>query len=113
MRQYLSTLHQKPAHHKKRFAFLVSAGMTLAIFTVWSLVTFGTGGTLAQDKQQLTTNDQQLEVGPLESFKESLAATWEGVKESFDGLSGGIQGAVDLESDYTEMRDNVLNIYGQ
>ncbi len=41
MRQYISTLHKKPDHIKRRFAFLVSASFTLSIFTIWSLVNFG------------------------------------------------------------------------
>ncbi len=41
MRKYLSELHTKPRHHKRRFAFLVSAVVTLSIFAIWSGVKFG------------------------------------------------------------------------
>lgn len=40
MNKYISTLHTKSPSHKKRFALLTSAGVTLLIFTVWSLVKF-------------------------------------------------------------------------
>ncbi len=40
MKKYLSTLHERPHHHKKRFAFLASGIVTLSIFAVWSLVRF-------------------------------------------------------------------------
>jgi hypothetical protein len=38
MKKYLSELHTKPHHHKKRFALLASGIVTLSIFAVWSVV---------------------------------------------------------------------------
>ncbi len=38
MKKYLKELHQKPHHHKKRFALLASGIVTLSIFAVWSAV---------------------------------------------------------------------------
>src|SRR3989344_5865914 len=56
MRQYLSTLHKQPPHHKKRFALLASSTITLFIFGVWSLVTFGTGGTMIAENEKIPTD---------------------------------------------------------
>lgn len=94
MRHYLATLHTKPDHHKKRFAFLVSAGVTLTMFTVWSLVTFGTGGTLAQNDPSTTlgASNSQIEVSPFESFREGLASSFDAMKESFEDLFLNIYG---------------------
>ena len=41
MHEYLSTLHKRPSKHKKRFALIASASVTLVILIVWSVVRFG------------------------------------------------------------------------
>ncbi len=117
MKRYLATLHTKPERHKKRFALLVSGATTLLIFSVWGLVNFGTGGLLAQDNPQdsvLVANAvQSREVGPLESLKTGMAASWEGLSEIFDTMKAGFGVMTDLEADYTEMKSNVLSDYAQ
>ncbi len=90
MRKYLATLHTKPVHHKKRFALLTSGTFTLIIFAFWSVATFGSGGTLAQnDIESLRANR---EVGPIESLQANVGESWQGIK---DGVG------------------ELLNIYGQ
>jgi len=80
MRKYLAELHTKPAHHKKRFAFLVSGGVTLVMFSIWMLATFGNGGTLAQEEKS------QNEVSPLESIMAGVGESFEGIRGSFGEL---------------------------
>ena len=111
MRKYLSTLHQKPERHKKRFAFLVSGGFTLAIFSLWSLTTFGTGGTLAQNSVEVERAHP--EISPLESLKSNLADSLQGLTDAFTAVTEVVGEAADLEADYTEMKTDVLNTYGQ
>jgi hypothetical protein len=113
MRKYLATLHKRPDHHKKRFALLVSGGFTLAIFAVWSMVTLGPNGTLAQDNRQLTTDNQrQNEVSPFESLTSSVASGWQSVVEGLQDLKKSVNG-LDFDSDYEEMRSDVIKVYGQ
>lgn len=110
MRKYLATLHKRPEHHKKRFALLVSGVFTLFIFSIWTLVTFGEGGVLAREKGE--KEEASAEVGPFESFKNNVATSVEGIFGNFGKLKDGLE-TVDIESDYTEMRNNVLEVYGQ
>ena len=87
MRKYLATLHKRPDHHKKRFALLVSGTITLFIFGVWSLATFGT------NKVIVTGGD---EVSPFQSLHSSLAVSIEALQENFK-----------------ELKDSVLKTYGR
>ncbi|MDP3763848.1 MAG: hypothetical protein Q8Q92_04410 [bacterium] len=89
MEKYLTALYKKPDHHKRRFALLVSGTVTLFIFGVWSLATFGTNN----NKVIVTSNN---EVSPLQSLNSSLAASLEALRENFK-----------------ELKDGVSNIYGR
>ena len=104
MRKYLSTLHKQPAHHKKRFALLASSTITLFIFGVWSLATFGAGGVIITEAKS--------EVSPFQSLHMSLAASLEALRENFGELKSSLK-AVDFEAEYREMRNGALDIYGQ
>ncbi len=106
MRQYLATLHKRPDHHKKRFALLASSTITLFIFGVWSLATFGINGT--SEKVIAEKN----EVNPLQSLSTSLASSFEALINSFNELKTGFE-AVDLEAEYKDMREKALDVYGQ
>lgn len=110
MRKYLATLHQRSHEHKKRFALLASGGFTLLIFSFWSVATFGTGGTLAQNNIEVQRAHE--EVGPLESIGSTMSASVGAILENFGLLKSEVN-KVNLESDYTEMRNNVLEVYGQ
>ena len=102
MKKYLSTLHTRSENHKKRFAFLVSGGFTLMIFSLWSLATFGTGGTLEQGRevvaQKQETKEEVKEVSPLSSLKGGIATGFAGLSEALEGIFGGLKGAVDLNN---------------
>lgn len=111
MKKYLATLHTKPERHKKRFALLVSGGTTLAIFALWTMVTFGTGGTLAQNDEPKA--EAVKEVSPLESLQMGVAASFAGLRQMLGTMKAGLGEMVDLEADYTEMKSGVLTNYGQ
>lgn len=102
MRTYLTTLHEKPDSHKKRFAFLVSAGCTLLIFSLWSLVKFGSPGLQADTTTNTATlvaagskelPDKIDTVTPFEDFKSGLDSSLKAIKSTFSGLSGSANGA--------------------
>ena len=114
MGNYFSTLHRQPPHHKKRFAFLASSTITLFIFGVWSLATFGTSGTKIAGNENVPVNSAvaENEVSPLQSLRTGLASSFEALMSSLNELKSGFQ-TVDLEAEYTEMRDKALDTYGQ
>ncbi|MSR87560.1 MAG: hypothetical protein EXS69_00060 [Candidatus Zambryskibacteria bacterium] len=93
MRRYLATLHRQPDRHKKRFALLVSGGVTVLIFVIWTLVTFGTGGTLAEDNNTKRAHE---EVSPIDSLRASATEGFDAAQDSF-----------------SQLREGVLNIHGQ
>ncbi len=114
MKRYFAELHQKPDHHKKRFALLASGSVTLFIFGVWSLATFGmSGGEIIGSSHSPTPPvTVENEVSPFQSLRMSLASAMEALQGSFQELKSGLE-AVDFEAEYTEMRDSTLNLYGQ
>ena len=115
MIKYLDTLHQKPDHHKKRFALLASATITLFIFEIWSMVTFGiNGGILARNKNTSTVPEEvaKIEISPLQSLRMNLSSSLEAFITSFNELKNGMK-AVDFETEYQDMRGKTLDIYGQ
>jgi len=102
MRKYLAELHKKPDHHKKQFALLASGTITLFIFGVWSLATFGINeGIVAKD-----------EAGPFQSFRSNVASSLEAIKSNFGQLKDGFK-TMDFKTEYQEMKNGALNIYGQ
>jgi hypothetical protein len=98
MRQYLSTLHTRSESHKKRFAFLVSGGFTLMMFSLWTLATFGTGGRVAQEKAVVAQKEVPKEVSPFASLKNGIATGFAGISEAIQGLGGGLKGAADINT---------------
>ncbi len=113
MRKYLAALHQKPDHHKKRFALLASSTVTLFIFGVWSLATFGVSGGAA-DQAGVSKDSAKVggEVSPLGSWRADLATGLEALKGNFRELKAGLE-TVNLKTEYQEMKDNALKVYGQ
>ncbi|MDO8590313.1 MAG: hypothetical protein Q7R69_03540 [bacterium] len=117
MRRYLSTLHTKPERHKKQFAFLASSSITLFIFGVWSLATFGINSTNTKivaesGSSQEASAQPETEVSPFESLRMNLSTSLEAFRENFGALKSGLK-AVDLEAEYKEMRDGALDVYGE
>ena len=103
MRRYLAKLQKKPDHHKKQFALLASTTITLFIFGIWSLATFGVNTRIVTEEN---------EVSPFQSLGTNLASSLEALKGSFGALKSGLK-TVDFETKYQEMRDGALDIYGE
>jgi len=114
MRKYLAELHKKPDHHKKQFALLASGTITLFIFGVWSLATFGINeGIVAKDNNiSEASKVAGGEVGPFQSFRSSVASSLEAIKSNFEQLKDGFK-TMDFKTEYQEMKNGALNIYGQ
>ena len=106
MRKYLSTLHTRPEHHKRRFALLTSSIVTLFIFTIWSFVNFGTTGEVVAE------NSQENEVSPFESLRSNIASSFAAIGESFSQLKSGFN-SPDLEKGYEELKGGALDTYGR
>ena len=82
MRQYLATLHQKPDHHKKRFALLVSGSFTLLIFGIWFLVRTGGESVVAENSKEVT---------PLGSFQASIGAALKVLRNDVGDRETGLE----------------------
>jgi hypothetical protein len=111
MRKYLAELPTKPDHHKKRFAFLVSGGVTLSIFAIWTIANFGANGALVRSEDTIARQEME-EVGPIESLRLGLSSGLEGIASAFEGLRSAFSGSEEFEADYKSMRNGVLNTYG-
>lgn len=107
MRHYLATLHTRSHRHKKNFAMAVSGGITLMIFGFWTLANFGQGGILANRADE---SAKPKEVSPLESLRESMAASFEGLKDNFSELKSGF-GSVDFEATYDKLKGGAIDTY--
>ncbi len=111
MRRYLAKLQKKPDHHKKQFALLASATITLFIFGIWSLATFPPKAD--QPMAGGKSNGSNVnEVSPFQSLGTNLASSLEALKGSFGALQSSLK-IVDFEAKYREMRDGALDIYGE
>ena len=110
MRKYLRTLHQRSPAHKKRFAMLASATVTLFIFSVWSFAKFGApSGTVA--------TNEGLEAGvsetsPIDPIRSNVASTIESMRKNFESLFEGFNN-LDFNAEYVDMRDKALDTYGK
>ena len=107
MRRYLSTLHRQPEEHKKRFAFLASATITLFIFSIWSLANFG-----VKDAPVMAEQDKDNSVSPFQSFGHSLAGTISGFQDALGAIKDNF-GPVNFEAEYQQLRDSSLETYGR
>ncbi|MEK7147858.1 MAG: hypothetical protein AAB758_01015, partial [Patescibacteria group bacterium] len=87
MRRYLATLHKRSDEHKKRFALLVSGGISLFIFAIWSMATFGPTGSIAESNTEPQRAHE--EVGPIESIRVNLASSLESLKNNIQELISG------------------------
>lgn len=104
MRKYLAELHKKPDHHKRQFALLASGTITLFIFGIWSIATFGINTKIIAEAEN--------EVSPFQSLRMNVAASLEALRGNFGELKSGLK-AVDFEAKYQEMREGALDVYGQ
>lgn len=79
MNRFIHELHRKPEVHRKRIALWTSVGVTLLIFGIWSLVTFGLSSesaTVASD------NSQEHQASILNSLKTGTAAAIQSITGS-------------------------------
>lgn len=113
MRKYLAQLHKKPDHHKRQFALLASGTITLFIFGIWSLTTFGVNrGMAANNNVSNVSVAPESEAGPFQSFRSSVAASLEAIKSSFGQLQNALK-EINFSTEYQEMKDGALKTYGQ
>ncbi len=92
MKRYLATLHTKSDHHKKRFAFLASGSVTLLIFGIWSLATFGIGDEVAENLNNTENRvATEQEVSPLESLLSGVAASFQALRGNVTELKQGLE----------------------
>jgi hypothetical protein len=109
MRKYLATLHQKPEHHKKRFALLVSGTTTLFIFTIWCVAKFGTFGTTSVIATTPSQKDTSIEaMSPIQSIRASASEALSALGTELEKAKAGLE-SVDMQNSYTEVRNNALN----
>jgi hypothetical protein len=97
MRHYLATLHKRPPHHQKRFALLTSGTFTLLIFGIWAAVNFGEPNPVVAEREVQTIE----QTNPFGSLTRGMAASFESLKETLDGLKGGLQ-MIDFQDKYGE-----------
>jgi len=77
MKTYIKTLKEKPHHHRKRFALLVSGVFTLVIFAGWSMVMFN-----GPQSVSLAQEETQYESGPFSSLGSTLAASFVSIRNN-------------------------------
>jgi hypothetical protein len=116
MRKYLRNLETKSPAHKKRFAFAVSAGITLSIFCFWSMFTFSLlrgDETLAVESnvENLDNRSNTASVSnaaaPFDTISSSIGQSFQALKDQFRTIKGSIK-SVDLDTRYQNMRDDAL-----
>lgn len=114
MRNFIRNLHNKPDHHKQRFAMLASATVTLFIFGFWSIATFGSKGGVVADagSQVASVSAAESEVSPFESIQSSVAGGLKAITEKFSDIMTNFN-SVNFQQDYSEMKDKALDSYGQ
>ena len=113
MDKFLRNIHSRPDHHKKSIAFFTSGAITLFIFGIWALVNFGVSdSTVIAGVEESQTDNKSNEVSPFEAFKSNVAASIGSIGDSFNTLKKGVE-SVNLESEYVEMRDGAMEVYGQ
>ncbi len=84
MRKYLSELHTKPRHHKRRFALLTSAVITLAIFAVWSGVKFSVKPVVVKKDNGTVNLAAVSSENSLENIIGTLKNSWQNLVTSND-----------------------------
>lgn len=82
MRNYIENLKERPDHHKRRFALLVSGTFTLAIFAIWTLTTFSPNESVVATENKVKVEER----GPLSSLTSSFATVFQAVKGDINTL---------------------------
>lgn len=77
MFEYIEQLRAKPDHHKKRFAFFTSAGITFVIFALW-LVSLQVGNV----NNDTVVLNQKKQVSPFKAVTDNVAGVIHSISES-------------------------------
>jgi hypothetical protein len=118
-------MHTRTEREQKRFAFLVSAGCTLAIFSVWSFVRFNysssTAGTTPQQAALIVATDNLTAPGASRGDT-TMVTPFEnllnGIKSSFDAMKSTVSEAgatvsklgQNLQNEYTDVRNTTIRV---
>lgn len=112
MRTYLRTIHKRSDAHKKRFALLSSAAITLIIFGVWSTLRFSpavaTSDTVATSDSVYPQNETANAVTPISNITAGIADSFKALKDQFNSVKGDVK-SVNLDSQYTQIRNEAVN----
>lgn len=108
IRRYLTDLHGKPDHHKKRFALLVSGTATLFIFTIWCIAKFGTYSSNTPSVVATVPDNSTQAVSPIGSLKASVNEALSSLGVELNKAKAGLQ-SVDVGGSYTTLRNDALN----
>ena len=120
MRKYLATIHTRSDKHKKRFAFVSSAAVTLIIFGVWSAIEFKPQDIVASNNQLIPTQvagaSAALQGGlqtdpesPFEALKGGFQNIFSALKQGVDQTKTTIQ-SVDVNQQYQAVRNEALPV---
>ena len=112
MRRYLATLHEKPDHHKKRFALLVSGGFTLILFIGWTVVRFGAPGLQISKAPDVKIQNKTEEVTPIGTLKATVKDGWDSITSQFGEIKETTK-SLDMTGKYQEIRNSALDNNGQ
>jgi len=91
MKKYISEIHTKSPEHKKKFALMVSASITLIIFGVWAFVKFND----LTNRPVVTENNRPLveEITPISNITDGIANSLEAIKTTATDLKNSVNQA--------------------
>jgi len=112
MKKYLSTIHQRSPAHKRHFALVVSGGITLIIFGLWSLVVFGNKNPILAENPSSgvvvsTTIDNSNVSSPFDDISSGVASVFEAIKNQFFQVKQSVN-SIDVQNKYEEVRNQAL-----
>jgi predicted PurR-regulated permease PerM len=102
MKKYLAEIHTKSPKHKRRFALVVSLGVTLIIFGVWMFVKFSD-----LSNQMDNTNNQTAEITPINNLTSGIANSLEAIKSTVGELKNAVN-PTNLQNQYNNMKNQAL-----
>lgn len=111
MRKYLSTLHERPHAHKKRFALVTAGSFTLLVFAIWALATFGSAP-VATSGTEASANRAVLESSPIGSLMRGIGAGFKAFIGTTNEMKESLE-VVNYESGFRREDSNSLNNYGE
>lgn len=118
MKRYIQTIHTRSDAHKKRFAFGVSSGFTILLFTFWFLARFGVpGNDIVAEQDTLPRASDRIAVTPgraientatpFDTIGSGVASAYAAFKVRFGEAKKALE-AVDIEAEYQEMKSGAL-----